>query len=642
MTLFKQIAVVVSLIFLLIVFATTVINIKRSGDFVEGQLQTTAQDMVTTLGIAISNSPSVSDSAAYETLFNVVFDSGYYSSIELVAPDGKVILKKDRQLEMNNVPDWFVTMVPLSSATGSTQVMQGWVRLGTLKLTLHPGYVYSSLYKSLEASLYWFIALFLSGLLVLWFVLHQLMKPLAQVKQQADAIHHNQFVHQSSLPRTIELRSVVEAMNRMVGKVKMIFSDQEKTLGLYQKLLYIDDVTGLGNRQYFMTELERAQSEESMFHGSLVVIKVHYLDDIHDHYGYKKSDTVLQTLANILNDSMEQKISEGCARLGNDEFALLISDGEKTVVEYLEAIFEHFKTSAIVVEVNNQVSLTAGISNVSVGHGASKILAESDFALTQAAEAGMYSIKEKLSTNLALPQGKMQWRSCLEESISAGKLFLVKQKVLSSDGVAIHQEVFARLKNEDGQIVPAGIFMPMANILGLGEDVDHAVFQLVKELSKKPDDVPIAINLAVSVFSHADALVEFNQLLQFFQQSSTELCVEASHNIIEHYPIMCAEVADSVRKAGHTFGIDNLNIGYSMEILQAVRPSYVKINSRTLYDMAMGDIPAGFQALLTLTKTMDIRLIAVGVESQEVYDYLQQLGVMTMQGNFLSEIEDAV
>jgi len=642
MTLFKQIAVVVSLIFLLIVFATTVVDFKRSGDFIEGQLQTTAQDMATTLGIAISNSTSVSDSAAYETLFNVVFDSGYYSSIKLIAPDGKVILEKYRQLEVNNVPDWFVAMVPLSSATGSTQVMRGWVLLGTLKLTLHPGYVYSSLYKSLEASLFWFVVLFSCGLLALWLILHQLMKPLAQVKQQAEAIHNNQFMQQSSLPRTIELRSVVEAMNRMVGKVQMIFLDQEKTLGLYQKLLYIDDVTGLGNRQYFMAELERAQSEESMFHGSLAVIKIHYLDYIHDHYGYKKSDDVLQTLADILNDTKEHSISEACARLGNDEFALLISEDEKTVVEYLEDIFERFKTSAMIIDLSKHVSLTAGISSVTVGHGVGKILAESDFALTQAAEAGVYSIKENLSTNIALPQGKIQWRSCLEESISAGKLFLVKQKVLNSDGIAIHQEVFARLKNEDGQIVPAGIFMPMANILGLGEDVDHAVFQLVKELSKKPDNIPVAINLAMSVFSHADALVEFNQLLEFFRQSSTGLCVEASHHIIERYPVMCAEVADSVRKAGHTFGIDNLNIGYSMEILQAVRPSYVKINSRTLYDMTLGDIPAGFQALLTLTRTLDINLIAVGVESQEVYDNLHKLGVRTMQGNFLSEIEDVV
>lgn len=640
MTLFKQVAIVVSLVFLLIVVATTIGNIKRSGAFIEGQLQTTAQDMVTTLGIAISNSSSVNDVASYETLFNVVFDSGYYSSIELIAADGKILHKKYRQMEIHNVPDWFIELIPLSPATGTTPVMRGWVPLGTLKLVLHPGYVYSILYKNLQASLFWFIILFSIGMVALWLVLHQLMKPLSQVKQQADAIHNNKFEQQSTLPRTLELRSVVETMNRMVEKVHRVFNDQEKTLGLYQKLLYEDKATGLGNRQYFMAELERTQSEETLFHGSLAVIKIQNFDYIHDHFGYEKSNQIIRVIAKILKEDLGNHTVNECARLTGDEFSLLFSEGEVTVVEYLESIFDRFKSNDLVLEFADKISLTAGVSNVTRGLGIGGILSESDFALTQANAAGPYSVYEKLSTDITLPQGKMQWRIFLEHSISENKLFLVRQKVLDNKGVAIHQEVFVRLKNDDGEIVSAGIFIPVADALGLGESIDRVVFQLVKQLSKKPDNIPVAINLTVSVFSHADALLEFNQLLEFFQNASTGLCVEASHTIIEKYPVMCTEVADSVRKAGHSFGIDNLNLAHSLEILQAVRPDYVKINSRTLYDMTKGDVPAAYQALLTLTNTLDIRLIAVGVETQEVYDHLSKLGVGTMQGNLLSELEE--
>ena len=199
-----------------------------------------------------------------------------------------------------------------------------------------------------------------------------------------------------------------------------------------------------------------------------------------------------------------------------------------------------------------------------------------------------------------------------------------------------------RLKNDDGQTVPAGMFIPMANALGLGEDIDRAVFKLVKELSKKSDDIAVALNLTRSVFSHADALVEFNQLLRFFQQSSSALCVEASHTILEQYPAMCSEVAESVRQAGHEFGIDNLNLGRSLQALQEVRPDYVKVNAKTLYDMTTGDVPAGYQALRTLTRAMDIRLIAVGVDSQQLHDHLRDLGVDSMQGNLLSEPEEIV
>jgi len=640
MTLFKQVALVVSLVFLLIVVTTTVGDFRRSGSFLEGQLQTSAQDMATTLGIAISSSSSLNDVAAYETLFNAVFDSGYYSSIELIAPDGEMIHKKVRIVEIQGVPDWFISLVPLWPATGTSQVMQGWVPLGTLKLTLHPGYVYASLYKNLEASLFWFAILFLSGMSMLWLLLHYLLKPLSQVKEQANAIHQNKFVQQSSIPRTIELRAVVEAMNGMVDKVHVVFDDQQKTLSRYQKLLYEDDLTGLGNRQYFMSQLERAQSEAASFHGNMAVIRINGLNSVRDNLGYEKSDALVKILADILQTDSACHANESCARLADEEFALLIPAGSVAVLEYLESIFDRFKSDINALDVSEDVSLVSGVSSLNVGRSVGETLAESDFALTQADSSGAYSIKEKLSTDILLPQGKIQWRSWLEDCLSNKALFLVKQNVLDMDGEKIQQEIFVRLRNENGQVVPAGMFMPMANALGLGENIDREIFNLIKSLSPKNSDAPLALNLAESVFTHADALFEFNQLLQFFKISSTKLCVEASHAIIERYPVMCAEVAESVRDAGHIFGIDNLNLGRSLQTLQSVRPGYVKVNARTLHDMTMVDAPAGFQALRTLTKAMDIRIIAVGVDSQELYDHLRELGVSTMQGNLLGTTEE--
>lgn len=637
MTLFKQVALLVSTVFLLIVVTTTIGDFQRSGSFLEGQLQTSAQDMATTLGIAISSSSSGTDIAAYETLFNAVFDSGYYSSIELIAPDGTLIHKKARILEIEGVPDWFISFVPLWPATGSTQVMQGWVPLGTLRLTLHPGYVYSSLYSNLEATLYWFVVLFSFGMAVLWLLLRKLLNPLELVKQQADAIHSNQFVQQSAIPRTIELRSVVVAMNRMVEKVHMIFDDQEKTLSRYQKLLYEDELTGMGNRKYFMAELERAQSEEASFHGNMAVIKVHHLEQVRDQFGYQKSDKLIQTLADILKETVASLDNAKCARLADDEFALLLAIGSQSVTEQLENIFERFKSKYKAEKVKQVMCLTAGSSSIHVGGEISETLAESDYALTQAASEP-YSVYETTSNNISLPQGKMQWRAWLEQCIAESKFYLVRQKVMMNDS-PIHQEVFVRLKNDQGQTVSAGMFMPMAHALGLDEYIDHAVFQLVKESSGISENIPLAINLTISVFRRADALVEFNQLLKHAQQSSSALCVEANHAILEQYPDMCVEVADSVRKYGHKFGIDNLNLSQSLQGLQLVRPDYVKVNANMIYDMTSGDTPAAYQALRTLTKTMDIQLIAVGVDNQSMHDHLLELGVNTMQGNLLAETE---
>ena len=640
MTLFKQVALVVSLVFFLIIVMTTIGDFKRSGTFLEGQLQTAAQDMTTTLGIAISSSSAGTDVAAYETLFNAVFDSGYYSSIELLSPEGEIIHKKARQLEIENVPDWFISLVPLWPATGKTQVMQGWLPLGTLRLTLHPGYVYSNLYKNLEASLFWVFILYSFGMLLLWLLLKQILKPLNQVKKQADAIHNNQFVQQLVLPRTPELRRVVEAMNRMIQKVQMIFDDQEKSVSRYQKLLYEDNLTGLGNRKYFITELESAQSEETLFHGSLAVIKINNLDTIKDHYGYKKTDSIILTLANILKKNTADNTNGQCARLADDEFALLLPDSDQEIGDQLKGLFDFFKSSDEVRDLNDQISLSVGVTNIKVGHKTGDTLAESDYALTQASASAPYSVFEQLTSDISLPQGKMQWRNWLEECIKESRFFLVKQNVLDQDNNIIHQEVFVRVKNEKSQTLSAGMFMPMANSLELGESIDRCIFKLLKKLSNRQDDIAIALNLTVSVFKYADLLLEFNELLQYFKNKQSRLCVEASHTIIDQNPLMCAEVAESVRSAGHQFGVDNLNLGLSLQTLQSVRPDYVKVNAKTLYDMTLNQASSGYQALLTLTKALDIRLIAVCVDSQDMSDHLKKLGVTAMQGNLFGEAEE--
>lgn len=636
MTLFKQVALLVSLVFLILVIVTTIADYRRTGVFIETQLQSVAQDMATTLGVTISNSVN-NDKATLETLFNAVFDSGYYSRIELIATDGTVIHKKQQYLQSEGVPHWFIALIPLEPATGSTQVMKGWLQMGRLSVTLHPGLSYMAMYENLQATLLWFGALFCLGLVVLWYLLHLLLQPLKKVKHQADAIHNNQFVQQDVLPKTLELRSVVDAMNTMVVKVQQVFHDQETTLERYQELLYVDALTGLGNKKYMLSQLDRLRAEDASYHGCLVMIKIQGLQKYRDKHGYDQTDELIKLLANILMQESNQDGSEKIAHTSDDEFSLLLVDDSDLTQQRVAKIFDEYKLHVEAQNIIEPLVLNAGLATIHSGQNTGDVFAEVDFALSQSLAAGAYSIHEMASTNLDLPQGKMKWRSWLERSISTNRLYLVGQLVKDNKGVALHQEVYIRLENDQGQTIPAGMFMPVAMNLGLGLEIDKAVFKLVKKISLNNNDVPVALNLSSSFFVHADAYEEFNQLISYMQQHSDGLCVEASHASVIQYTNICAQVAERVRKSGFRFGIDNLDLTNSLQVLQEVRPDYVKVNAKTLYDMTTGIVPAGYQALRTLTKTMDVDLIAVAVDSQELYDRLQQLGVDGMQGNLLSE-----
>ena len=384
MTLFKQIALLVSTVFLVLLLIIVLNDLARTGSFQQGQLGTTAQDMATTLGIAISNLPEGDDPATLEVLFNAVFDSGHYTRIELIGVDGQSIHQKSQQLDIEGVPDWFINLVPLESASGSTQVMKGWSQLGQLNLEIHPGFAYSSMYQALVSALRWFALLFVVSMVVLWLVLRYVLEPLQKVREQADAIHNNQFVQQTKIPTTVELKRVVEAMNLMVSKVQGIFDDQEKTLERYQHLLYRDKLTNLGNRRYLLDQLKQSMSEESGLHGSMTIIKIVDFEQLRDQHGYEVSDNLIRILADLLGQEHADQSVERISRFNEDEFAFLSAADESAVDAFIRALFDKFQQQLESEKELCEVKLLAGICDLKAGGEIGNIL-----SMGMKAEAGM-------------------------------------------------------------------------------------------------------------------------------------------------------------------------------------------------------------------------------------------------------------
>ncbi|MEM7564484.1 MAG: LapD/MoxY N-terminal periplasmic domain-containing protein [Pseudomonadota bacterium] len=639
MTLFKQIALLVTAVFLVQFFVIVINDLERTGEYQQGQLQTTAQDMVTTLGIAITNLPDGNDKASLETLFNAIFDSGYYTRIELIANDGSTIHRKSQKLTVNGVPQWFVDLVPLRNARGSTQVMKGWIQLGRLNLELHPGFAYKSLYEGMTSTLLWFASFFGISLLLLWLVLRYVLEPLQAVTEQARAIHRNQFVQQQKIPRTLELKSVVEAMNLMVSKVQDIFDDQQKTLEKYQNLLYRDELTHLGNRQYMLDQLQQSIAEGSESQSSMTIIKIDDFELYRDQHGYESSDNVIKILADMLNSTSGDHGIDRIARFNDNEFAFLANVSENELSAYLQDLFDRFQNLAKSQSELEAIHLQAGICNLSSFTNAGDILSRIDYGLSTASSRGPFSIEWNLSNELELPQGKMQWRQWIESILGKNQLFLVGQAALTPDRLPVQHELFVRAKNDQDQIIPASAFMPMATSLGMSLDIDQRVFEMASNVTQLDIKTPVAINLSSAFFEMAEAQDNLQKLLDNCERNGRKLCIEASHHILTQHPIMREKISQKVRSSNHQFGIDNLDLSQSLQLLQSAQFDYIKINAKTLRDMANNDTSGGYQALRTITDTMDIRIIAVGVDSETLYQQLRDLGIEVMQGNYLGETD---
>ena len=637
MTLFRQIALLVSVGFVLLLAVISVDSVRESTNLLSDQLESTVQDTATVLAISMSTTGSGDDVAAIETLFNAVFDSGYYSDIRLLAMDDRVIFEKQRPLATSGVPEWFVSTVQVEPATGRAVVMKDWVPVAKLEITLHPGFAYAGLYERLLSTAQWFLLVFVVVLVMLWLVLHRLLRPLKAVYLQANDIQKNHFTQQAVLPRTRELRRVVQAMNRLSSNVERIFSEQEHAVTRYQRLLYRDELTGLRNRRFLLAELNASFSDVSGFHGVMAMIKLNGLEAVREQAGYQSADELVQLFAVCLKDTFVDYPQYKYARISDDEFALIMPAERDLATVVMTRLFERFQARCHLDR--DMVSLNAGVAELSAADGVTELLSELDLSLSQAQSLGAYQLCFPGEQTLSLPQGKLQWRNWFQQALAHNRFYLVSQLVYDKNGAVMHREIFVRIDDDEGRAVPAGVFMPMALSLGFGMEIYRKVNELLPVVADGKYIVPFAVNFSDLFISGAHAFEELNQMLALFQKSPGTLCVEVSHEAVRSHPQRCQQLADAVKRYGHAFGVDHLDLNIPMHTLQMINPEYVKISARVLDDLGEENDSSAYQALRNVVRTLDIQLIAVGVDEQALRDRLLVMGVDGIQGNYLGKPE---
>ena len=125
--------------------------------------------------------------------------------------------------------------------------------------------------------------------------LRVLLKPLVLVEKQADALCKKRYEVQDRLPKTKELRRVVEAMNRMTNKVKEMFEEQVAIAEGFKKHAYHDSLTGLGNRRFFETQITaRLDRRDSTTKGIIFLVQVNDLQELNKQKGLKLLGKLLQ------------------------------------------------------------------------------------------------------------------------------------------------------------------------------------------------------------------------------------------------------------------------------------------------------------------------------------------------------------
>ena len=642
MTLYRQLVIFTLLLFFILLSGTWLANLDSTRSFLIAQLESHAQDTATSLGLSISQYSIDRDKPAIETMINAVFDRGYYQVVRYTDTQGNILIDRELQITIENVPQWFIDLVPLKTPEATANVMAGWLQAGTVYVKSHPGYAYKALWESVVDMSVWFL---ICGIIVLFaggVGLRLLLKPLVMVEHQADALCKKKYEVQEKLPKTKELRRVVEAMNRMTSKVKEMFEEQVTIAEGFRKHAYHDTLTGLGNRRYFESQITgRLESRESQVKGVVLLVQVNELLELNKSRGLQAGDDLLQRVADVLQEATKQYENCVLARLTGGDFGIFVQDASSWDAENIaDAI--NTKMTNLAVE---QLTLTHNVGHIGAAcfegqTTLSRLLSVADMALRSAQQSGpnrwmVQSLTEEIEK---MPLGQQQWRETIENALSERRIALFAQQVVKTfdKSQVIHVELFARLIMEDNTLSNAGVFLPFAERLNLVSYLDRIVLEEALKIDPaKLNAETIAVNISPASLQNSSFKKWILNVLQTLPTNTPRFNFEFGEFSAVQNMDQIKEFSTFVRQYGHQVGLDHYGQSFShLGYLKSLLPDYVKIDRAYTGELKGEDNDSRFfiGALASVAHSLDIAVIAEGVETEQQWEQLKELNLDAIQG----------
>lgn len=619
---------VMSMLVLLLLATAMFVNYKNAERFITDQLISNAENTASSLGVAIAHVKG--DKAMSETFINAVFDSGYYEAIIMSDIDGNVVNQNISPVKVQGIPSWFIDHVRLESSEAVVPLSSDWQMIGDLKVSGHRGHAYGQIWQAFNEMLMGFLVLGLIALVGIYLFLKMVLAPLKRVREQAEAVMKKQFILQEKIPKTVEMRDVVTAMNSLVKKVQTVYAKEAKAVADYNRLIYEDSQTGYYNRAYFRIKLQGyLQSSDDHADGYVLAFEIHEYGELLKEKGANGVHDAVIKLRDIIDVHCSSSFIEAikCRTRENDIMVILPASRGSHVEEFARAVCEESVAFCPV---------DCTYISYQEGESFSKIMEKIDSGLMMAAAKDIDSIRLYADDRDDIPfLGHDEWVKQLRESMEKNDFVPMLQPVMDHEGNTIQNELLLRLKYED-RTLNAGVFMPIVSGIKMMPELDRYVLGRLESLQQSKQ---IAVNISHEFITQSANLQAISSLSVGWKAHENNIAFELSNVVVASDPEASKAFASHIQTEGWQFGIDHFTVGaYDLNLLEKLKPSYLKINAAYLLSLVEGnEEEISKSSLFTLAELLEIDLIAVAVDSEETVQRLKENGIVLMQGFWIGK-----
>ncbi|QQZ41357.1 EAL domain-containing protein [Pseudomonas sp. SK3(2021)] len=413
------------------------------------------------------------------------------------------------------------------------------------------------------------------------------------------------------------------------------------------RLAYYDALTHLPNRTLFQDRLHTAlQSAERQ--KSWVVLMFLDLDrfkPINDSLGHAAGDRMLKEMATRLLDCVDD--DDTVARMGGDEFTLLLQPRTSREIALNRAIHVAEQILASLVKPfvleGREFFVTASIGialSPQDGNELSQLMKNADTAMYHAKERGKNNFQFYQADMNASALERLELESDLRHALEQQEFILYYQPQFSGDGKRLTgAEALLRWRHPRRGLVPPGDFIPVLEELGLVVDVgDWVISEACRQLKawhQAKVRVPkVSVNISARQFSDGQLGMRIATILKDTGLPPACLELELTESILMREVSEAMQILDGLKNLGLSIAVDDFGTGYSsLNYLKQFPIDVLKID-RTFVD----GLPSGEQdaqiarAIIAMAHSLNLAVIAEGVETHEQLDFLREHGCDEVQG----------
>ncbi|MEW8509101.1 MAG: bacteriohemerythrin [Candidatus Thiodiazotropha sp.] len=452
------------------------------------------------------------------------------------------------------------------------------------------------------------------------------------------------------VPEWLNISKVLDA-NAEVSHYVAVFSDISQIKQSQEKLDYLahhDALTDLPNRLLLNERLEHALLRANRHSTRLAVL---FLDldrfkQINDSMGHLMGDQLLQVVTKRLRETCRQ--DDTIARVGGDEFVMLMEDisRQEDAVTAAQKVLAAFDSPFILEDHEIRITTSLGVCIYPRdGDDAATLLRNADAAMYRAKEEGRntFQFYSREMTSNAFERVLLE--NSLHQAIRNNELRLVYQPQLDIQSHRlIGFEALVRWQHPQLGMVSPAKFIPLAEETGQIHSIGNWVLrtacqQASRWLKRGLDFRHIAVNVAGPQIQRGKLLEEVKSVLAETGVSPKHLELEVTESFIMRQANPAINLLRQLRQLGVSLAIDDFGTGYSsLSYLKQLPIQKLKIDQSFVRDVPQDpDNMAITEAVIALSKSLRLKVIAEGVENEEQARFLVDAGCIEAQGYLFSK-----